>query len=73
MLRAMQKLVTIFLADHDDDDMDVQEHLENYLEDGWSIESVTPFGAGVGRSPGGESDEDGECYLAGWLAVVLKR
>ncbi len=69
----MQKLVTIFLSDDDDDDMEVQEHLDEYLEEGWTIRSVTPFGTGAGFGAGGESDTEGHGYVAGWLAVVLER
>ncbi len=69
----MQKLVTIFLSDDDDDDMEVQEHLEEFLEDGWHIQTMTPLGAGAGYGAGGESDAEGHCYVAGWLAVVLEK
>lgn len=69
----MQKLVTIFLSDDDDDDMEVQEHLGDYLEDGWKVKSITPFGAGAAYSSGGESDTEGHCYVAGWLAVILDK
>jgi len=69
----MQKFITIFLTDDDDDDMEVQEHLDEYLEEGWSIRSVTPFGAGAGYGSGGGSDTEGHCYVAGWLAVVLEK
>ena len=69
----MQKLVTIFLTDDDDDDMEVQEHLTEYLEDDWRIASVTPLGTGAGSGAGGEADDEGHCYVAGWLAVVLEK
>jgi hypothetical protein len=69
----MQKLVTIFLSDDDDEDMEVQEHLDDYLEEGWTIRSMVPFGAGAGYGTGGESDTDGHCYVAGWLSVLLEK
>lgn len=69
----MQKLVTIFLTDDDDDDMEVQEHLADYLEDDWRIVSVTPLGTGAGSGAGGEADDEGHCYVAGWAAVVLEK
>lgn len=69
----MQKLVTLFLSDDDDDDIEVQEHLEEYLEDGWQIESITTLGAGAGYGAGGESEAEGHCYVAAWLAVVLEK
>ncbi len=69
----MQKLVTIFLSDDDDDDMDLQEHLEDYLEEGWTIVSVTALGAGAGNGAGGESDDEGHSYVAAWMAVLLEK
>jgi len=69
----MQKLVTIFLSDDDDDDMEVQEHLDEYLEEGWHVVSLTPFGAGAGYGGGGESDSEGHCYVAGWLGILLEK
>ena len=69
----MQKLVTIFISDDDDEDMEVQEHLDDYLEEGWTIRSMVPFGAGAGYGTGGESDTDGHCYVAGWLSVLLEK
>jgi len=68
-----QKLVTIFLSDDDDDDMEVQEHLQEYLEDGWKIESLHRVGTGAGYGAGGEADAEGHCYVAGWLAVLLEK
>jgi len=69
----MQKLVTIFLSDDDDDDIEVQEHLGEYLDDGWAVKSITPFGTGAGYAGGGESESEGHCYVAGWLAVVIEK
>jgi hypothetical protein len=69
----MQKLVTIFLSDDDDDDMEVQEHLEEYLDEDWRIVSVTPVGTGAGSGAGGEADDEGHCYVAGWIAVLLEK
>jgi len=69
----MQKLVTIFLSDDDDDDIEVQEHLSDYLEEDWKVVSVTPFGTGAGQSAGGETDAEGHSYVAGWLAILLEK
>ncbi|MDJ0788942.1 MAG: hypothetical protein QNK05_19220 [Myxococcota bacterium] len=69
----MQKLVTIFLSDDDDDDMEVQTHLDEYLDDGWTVKSLTPFGTGSAYGSGGESEEEGHCYVAGWLAILLEK
>jgi hypothetical protein len=69
----MQKLVTIFLSDDDDEDMEVQEHLDDYLEEGWTVRMIKSFGAGAGYGAGGESDAEGHCYVAGWLAVLLEK
>lgn len=69
----MQKLVTIFLSDDDDDDLEVQEHLVDYLEEEWRIVSVTPIGTGAGNGAGGEADDEGHCYVAGWIAVLLEK
>jgi len=69
----MQKLVTIFLSDDDDDDMEVTSHLEEDLEEGWHIASMVPVGVGAGSGAGGESDDEGHCSVAGWLAVLLEK
>ena len=69
----MQKVVTIFLSDDDDDDMEVQEHLDEYLEEGWHVVSMAPFGAGAGYGGGGENDSEGHCYVAGWLGILLEK
>ncbi len=64
----MQKLITIPLDDDNDQDMVIQEHLTNYLENGWQITQIVPVGAGVGTG-----DEETGGYVAGWLAVLLER
>ena len=70
----MEKLVTIYLdnsgykpgklvvGSYGDLHGQVEEHLQNYLADGWTITSVTGFG---GNSDG--------LAVRGWLAVVLKK
>jgi len=70
----MQKLVTIYLdngaykRDHmivtsySDLHGQVEEHLGEYLKDGWTIQSVTGFG--------GNSEA---LTVRGWLAVVLQK
>jgi hypothetical protein len=70
----MQKLVTIYLDNnayaqgkmivtsyHEMHGL-VEEHLANYLGDGWSIKMVTALG---GNSDG--------LSVRGWVAVVLER
>ena len=70
----MQKLVTIYLDNgaysqgkmlvtgYDEMHGAVEEHLANYLSDGWSIKSL----AGLGGHSDGLS-------VRGWVAVVLER
>jgi hypothetical protein len=40
----------------------VEEHLQKYLDEGWTIESVNGFGGG-----------NEALHVRGWLAVVLKQ
>jgi len=70
----MQKLVTIYLdngaysqgkmivTSYDDMHGRVEEHLTNYLSDGWSVRSLTALG---GNSDG--------LSVRGWVAAVLER
>lgn len=70
----MDKLVTIYLdnsgykagklvvGSYGDLHGQVEEHLQTYLTDGWSIQSVAGFG---GNSEG--------LTVRGWLAVVLRK
>ncbi len=69
----MQKLVTIFLSDDNDDDIEIEEHLVEYLDEGWRVAQLLPIGAGAGYGSGGDSETEGHCYVAGWLAVLLER
>jgi hypothetical protein len=69
----MQKLVTIYLdnsaygqgkmivATYADKHGLVEEHLANYLADGWSIREINAFGGNDGL------------VVRGWLAVVLEK
>jgi hypothetical protein len=62
----MQKLITVLLHDTAKRDAahgKVEEHLEEYLCDGWRVHSVTPVGHTGGQSRG----------LRAWLAVVLEK
>ena len=62
----MQKLVTVLLHDNSRDQSqhgEVEEHLKEYLSEGWRILSVTPVGHTGGQSRGTRA----------WLAVVLER
>ena len=70
----MQKLVTIYLdngayargkmlvTSYDDMHGVVEEHLMNYLADGWTIKQLTALG---GNSDG--------LSVRGWIAVVLEK
>ncbi len=64
----MQKLVTIPLDDDVEENMDVQEHLTDYLEDDWKVVQMIPVGSGVGT---GDAESNG--YVAGWIAVLLEK
>ena len=68
----MQKLVTIYLSD-DSGNTCQEEHLSDYLNDGWRVVSTTAVGAGAGEGAGGASSFDGRSYVAGWLAVVIEK
>jgi hypothetical protein len=58
---AMQKLVTVRLRE--DDKLKVEEHVVDYLKDGWRITSIAAAGGG-GERPG---------YAYAWVAVVLEK
>jgi hypothetical protein len=70
----MQKLVTIYLDNsaykiqkptfsaYGPMHARVEEHLQEYLKDGWTIQSVTGFGG-----------NDQGINVRGWLAVVLSK
>ncbi|MCK5522928.1 MAG: hypothetical protein KAI83_07320 [Thiomargarita sp.] len=64
----MQKLITIPLDDDNDDDMKVQEHLTDELEEGWKVVQMIPVGTGVGTN-----DDESGGYVAGWIAVLLEK
>lgn len=73
----MQKLVTIYLdregyrikgqRSSGQSHCIVQEHLDNYLDDGWEIKSIT----GVGGGGGGGHDIG--AVGCGWVAVLLEK
>jgi nitrogenase subunit NifH len=56
----MQKLVTVYLREGQNSK--VEEHLQDYLEDGWRIVSVAA--AGGGSNPGAG---------CAWAVVVLEK
>lgn len=70
----MQKLLTIYLdtmvylgdkwiaGSHADKHGSVQEHLQEYLQDGWRVVSMTALG--------GANDN---LNARGWIAVVLEK
>ena len=58
----IQKLVTIFLCASREGDMDVKEHLNDYLTQGWQIKSVMSVGV--------SGSEDSS---SAWIAVVLEK
>lgn len=69
----MQKLVTIYLRDSDvhigrrirEPDLTQQEHLEEYLTNGWSVVSIT--------SMGGSAALPNYLCTSGWFAVLLEK
>ncbi len=65
----MQKLITINIDDDNDDDLGITEHLNDYLEDGWKVLSVTPM---VGTY-GFQSEDDERVGALGWMAVLLEK
>lgn len=65
----MQKLITINIDDDNDDDLGVREHLNNYLEEGWKVLSVTPLGGSYGF----QTNDDEHVGALGWIAVVLEK
>ena len=67
----MQKLVTFFLDDDKKSDKKEQEHLNNYLLDGWEVISITALGGSSGHGDG--EDYHASKYTAGWFAVLLNK
>jgi hypothetical protein len=65
----MQKLITVNIDDDNDDDLGVTEHLNNYLEEGWKVVSVTPL---VGTY-GFQGADDERVGALGWMAVLLDK
>jgi hypothetical protein len=62
----MQKLLTILLHDNSRDQSrhgEVEEHLREYLIDGWRVVSMASVGHTGGQSRGTRA----------WLAVVLEK
>jgi hypothetical protein len=59
-----QRLITVYLTEEVDEDRGIQELLNEWLEDGWRVASLTPLGTG-----GGGTDN----ILSCWFAVVLER
>ena len=67
----MQKLVTIYFNDENSATHGVQEHLSNFLRDGWRIATMVPLGSSVGS--GGNEYHPEEGKVKGWLAVLLEK
>ena len=75
----MQKLVTIYLdregyrisgrRSPSQSHGIVQEHLENYVAEGWSIKSIAGAGGG-GAGGGGAASAELGC---GWVVVLLEK
>jgi len=65
----MQKLVTINIDDDNDDDLGITEHLNDYLDEGWKVLSITPM---VGTY-GFQAEEDERVGALGWMAVLLEK
>jgi hypothetical protein len=65
----MQKLMTINLDDDNDDDLEIKEHLSDYLTEGWKVLSVTPM---VGTY-GFQGPDDERVGALGWMAVLIEK
>jgi hypothetical protein len=46
------KLITIYMTEAVDEDLGIQDHLSESLDNGWRVVSITPLGQG-GRRRGG--------------------
>ena len=66
----MDKLITIYLSDHEARKQGVTEHLRDYFQQGWTIQQIVAVGAGVGDS---YDSSRSHSYVAGWLAVSLRQ
>ncbi len=65
----MQKLVTVVMSASTGRARDTAEYLEEYLKDGWTINSLTEI-RGTSPNSGNTSYEE---YLRAWFAVVLEK
>lgn len=59
-----QKLISIYLTDVNSAHLEKVEHLSDYLNDGWSISSITALNG----SGGGDAS-----VSAGWIVVFLEK
>ena len=66
----MQKLITIYLDDDEDINLEEREHLNPYLSEGWKVANITPLGGAYGMSPDAGIEKVG---ALGWFAVVIER
>lgn len=69
-----QKLVTVYLADYNETNLEEQEHLTEHLDDGWRIVSIIPAGAAIAHSHNTATYQESlNGYMACWLAILLER
>ena len=67
----MQKLITLYLSAHKLPHGSVDEHLSEYLADGWRVATICAAG-GAGAAAGVESYKTFDSTSA-WVAVVLEK
>ena len=66
----MQKIITIRLTNNDY--KAVEEHLANYLNEGWEVESITATGGGGGAGADNGAYDWGY-KICGWFAILLTK
>ena len=67
----MQKLVTLYLSAHKVKHGTVEEHLSEYLSDGWRVVTICAAG-GAGAAAGVEGYKTFDSTSA-WVTVVLEK
>ena len=67
----MQKLITVYLRDNVGNSPtshgSVQEHLDDYLKEGWEVKNMVPVGS---VACGGDTSTT---KVAGWLSILLEK
>lgn len=59
-----QKLVSIYMTDTLDQDVNLQEHLDDYFRQGYLVKGITPMGAASGV--------EGH-RVSGWVFITLEK